>query len=226
MGRRTVLPLLLLLGRGVSFPSTPVLQPLDADGKTTGSQPCNMANEVPKTKKCAVGKSGLRSLERPIILAGEGKTGTETLSTVLAMLGLRVAHYESMIQCCSLPPVTCVQSTPGQTCIGVPLADVCCPVDITCIRSPPGQTCNGVSWETPYIPYTDIIDEWTAMPTHEYDDADWCKLDVADAFADVPMPSLTPYLYSAYGPGTKIIISEVNADDWATARALPGSGRC
>ena len=37
-----------------------------------------------------------------MILAGEGKTGTESLSTALAMLGLKVAHFDSLVQCCSL----------------------------------------------------------------------------------------------------------------------------
>ena len=56
------------------------------------------------------------------------------------------------------------------------------------------------------------------MPTTEYDTADFCVFDDFDAYADVPMPSFAPYIYHAYGAGTKIIITERNASEWSPRR--------
>jgi len=170
-------------------------------GRSTGStlSPCDMSTELPTTTKCdPTGK-------KPIIIAGEGKTGTETMATVLAMLGLQVAHFQSLIQCCS--------KEDNLPLGGAGLAGA------RCHRPANGSTCNGITWMTPYLPYTDLTNVWNSMPTSDFDTFDWCQLNVADAYADVPMPSLTPYLYDAYGPGTKIIITEVPAVEWTEKRS-------
>ena len=52
---------------------------------------CEMFGELPPTRRCR-GKG-----RRPIIVAGEGKTGTETIATALAMLGLKTAHFGSLL---------------------------------------------------------------------------------------------------------------------------------
>jgi hypothetical protein len=60
-----------------------------------------------------------------------------------------------------------------------------------------------------------IINNVTALPLTEYDDYDWCLFDDYDVVADVPITQIAPYLYSAYGPSTKVIQTVRNIKDWA-----------
>jgi hypothetical protein len=53
------------------------------------------------------------------------------------------------------------------------------------------------------------------MPLEEYDDADWCLFDDYDVIADVPIPQLAPFIYSAHGRGTKVIQTTRDVTSWA-----------
>eukprot|EP00966_Prymnesium_polylepis_P067239 1561112-Prymnesium_polylepis.1 len=106
-----------------------------------------MIGEVPKTRRCPHAK------RKPIVIAGEGKTGTESIATALAMLGLKVAHYENLLQCCDLdlmPPASCTTNPRGAN-----------------------RTCNGISWSVS-AEYVALRKQLEHMTTREYDDAGEC----------------------------------------------------
>jgi len=113
------------------------------------------------------------------------------------MLGLKTIHFESLLQCCdlSLEPPSCKTNAPGVV-----------------------KPCNGISWSNS-VPYVDLRKKLTALKTIDYDTYDFCVFDDFDVYADVPMPTFTPYIYQAYGNGTKIIVTERNATEWAPRRA-------
>eukprot|EP00966_Prymnesium_polylepis_P202732 4696733-Prymnesium_polylepis.1 len=244
-----------------------------------------------------------------VVVAGEGKTGTESLSTALAMLGLKVcarrvpppsrlplsapprrppphlqvAHFESLIQCCHV--VYANASVPDVTVLGIDTGlpgRGSNPICQTTARHS-GHTCRDVSWDFQYQPYIDLVGRIKTLPSLEYDDFDWCArgprrsrardervdrapppspraaaavaavaavarqrrepqwgatphlvrplsadhglaarrcvFDDYDVVADVPIPFIAPYLYQAYGPGTKVINTVRAAGDWAARRA-------
>jgi hypothetical protein len=77
-----------------------------------------------------------------------------------------------------------------------------------------------VSWNTNFAPYYNIAKKMLmAMPPEAYDDFDWCIFDDYDVIGDVPIPFFTPYIYRAYGNGTKVINTVENASVWAASRA-------
>ena len=136
--------------------------------------------------------------KKPIIVAGEGKTGTETLASALAMLGLKTIHWESLLQCCELqtkPYPSCTTHAVGVT-----------------------KPCNGISWSNS-VPYVRLREKLTALETKDYDTFDFCVFDDFQVYSDVPMPSFAPYIYAAYGRGTKIIVTERDATEWSAVRS-------
>ena len=135
------------------------------------------------------------------------------------MLGLKVAHFDSLVQCCE---VEIANLTAGYYNIlgyptQIPLQGAA-PYCITTERGS-GQTCQTVSWDSFYQPYVELRNQLYQMPLHEYDSYDWCVFDDYDVIADVPMPSFTPYIYNAYWKGTKVIQTTRNVTEWAERRA-------
>ena len=132
-------------------------------------EPCLNIDEVPKpVTKCKPRQNPL------IIVAGEGKTGTESLATALGMMGLKVAHFDSLIQCCEV--IHANTSVPNTKLYGIDTGmpgDGANPVCLTTPRGS-GKTCNTVSWDIEYHPYINLVNKLDSMPIEEYDDFDWC----------------------------------------------------
>jgi len=187
----------LTLQESIQLVASPAPTPMASDKR------CDMMGEAPTTKQC-VGK------KKPIIIAGEGKTGTETLATALAMMGYKVAHFDSLLQCCELSNdndnLFAKKNMFSNT--------------TKCNTYPKGstKTCNSISWSCAPT-YDTLREKMTAWSTNEYDTADFCVFDEFEVYGDVPMPSFAPYIYAAYGPGTKIIITQRPATYWAPRRA-------
>jgi len=80
------------------------------------------------------------------------------------------------------------------------------------------KPCNLVSWASAGG-YRAITANLESIPLSQYDTMDWCVFDEYDVVSDVPIPELAPYLYSAYGKGTKVIQTTRSVTDWAARRA-------
>jgi hypothetical protein len=163
---------------------------------------CSMAEELPRPVRLCAGKNRSK-LAQPVIIAGEGKTGTSSMATALAMLGLKVAHYDDLLQCCNLETEP-TKHNPHGHCTTYPMGDL--------------RTCNGISWSTANG-YAPARDDLFALEARDYDSHDFCEFDQYDVYSDEPMPPMAPYIYAAYGAGTKVILTEVNASKWTATRA-------
>jgi len=81
------------------------------------------------------------------------------------------------------------------------------------------ETCGGVSWDEYYQPNVQRLNTLYDLKLVDFDSFDWCIFDDVDVVADVPISQLTPYIYAAYGPGTKVINTVRNASSWVARRA-------
>jgi len=63
------------------------------------------------------------------------------------------------------------------------------------------------------------VKKLNGMPLEEYDAFDWCQFDDYDVISDVPINDLMPYIYGAYGRGTRVIQTVRNVTEWPSRRA-------
>jgi len=194
-----------------------LLQPvaaIDEPGPTGQAAACSqLALELPPVAvQCAPRPQPL------VVLAGEGTTGTRSMAAALANLGMRVAHYDELWTCCqNNGPSAWVQD----------------PTNVTlCARAVEGKPCRFLQ-ETSHagakatpsstlgasnLRYSALRDEVQRLSRSEYQAFDWCRFGEWDVVADTPLSSITPMLYSAFGPGTRVLVTQVNASKWAEDR--------
>jgi len=124
-----------------------------------------------------------------VIMAGQGKTGTMSMSIALTMLGLKTAHFGCVTTC------------------KPPMHSGC----------PPPHIITNEKLGTQYKQFKRQI--YQIQNRAQLEKIDVCQqLDGIDAVGDVPMNQVTPYLYHAYGPGTKVILTILKPADWVKAR--------
>ena len=124
-----------------------------------------------------------------VIMAGQGKTGTMSMSIALTMLGLKTAHFDCVTTC------------------KPPMHSGC----------PPPHIITNKKLGTQYRQFKRQI--YQIQNRAQLEKIDVCQqLDGIDAVGDVPMNQVTPYLYHAYGPGTKVILTILKPTDWVKAR--------
>ncbi|KAL1519815.1 hypothetical protein AB1Y20_023321 [Prymnesium parvum] len=194
-------------------PSAPPEQAL-LSSKARAQEPCLQIDDVPPpTTRCSPRRQPL------VILSGEGKTATESVSSALAMLGLKVSHFKSYIQCCDINFFN--RSVGNATLFGIdtgvpkPGANPYC----TTLPRYANKTCQGIVWSDLHPLSTSLYERVNQLPTTEYDTFDWCIYDDVDVVADVPIPFVAPYIYNAYGPGTKVINTVRKVSKWPQRRA-------
>ena len=153
----------------------------------------SLIGQAPVPQKTCHGLRAAQGLPPLVLNAGEGKTGTSSISVALAMLGLSAVHQGMYYTCdTNATNVTTNRSTV-----------------VDCARV-----------QQMALPYPPLYRQLEQLPIEDYESFDYCsKLNAFDSYSDTPFHIFTPHVYAAFGPGTKIIVTIRGAADWAHRRA-------
>jgi len=151
----------------------------------------SLVSQAPVPKKTCHGKRAAEGRPPLVINAGEGKTGTSSISVALAMLGLDSVHQGM-----------------HYTCTGTPSGG-----------RPQQQSCQTL-WMNASDAYPPLYLQLMELPIEAYEEFDYCAaFDKHDAYADTPFHVFAPHVYAAAGPGTKVIVTVKAVRQWAKRRA-------